>query len=263
MSEEGSSSSSDEEESLSDQDGDLDTTIGKGAANQDVAAAGKRRSDWQKSKPELFVAGPKDPSGKKAKRPHKGGKKPPKKDKIDAESHWDIDHLSSIQSVVDLQSILLKDSGSAWEDPVDHAVFKPKLSLENSEKITKDTVTLWEATGDKEAKYRCCTFTMNWPQKSAKRPSNAPLMTMMDEFHAMIHLSGHHREEGPFEALDYICVTEDEINSWDDKKLLQTHATHEIYVVPSDTSHKEKEFSKETCQWLGMNVYQTREVHGK
>ncbi|KAF8577377.1 hypothetical protein K439DRAFT_1622133 [Ramaria rubella] len=86
-------------------------------------------------------------------------------------------------------------------------------------------------------------------------------MTMMDEFHARIHISGHHREEGPFEALDYICVTEDEINSWDDKKLLQTHATHEIHVVPSDTSHKEKEFSKETCQWLGMNVYQTREVH--
>ncbi|KAF8585343.1 hypothetical protein K439DRAFT_1615989 [Ramaria rubella] len=274
--EEGSSSLSDEEESLSDQDGDLDTAIGKGAANQDVAAAGKRRSDQRKSKPELFVSGPKDPSGKKAKCPCKGGEKPPKKDKIDAvskevltdtddqmeeESCWDIDHLSSIQSVVNLQSILPKDSGSAWEDFVDHAVFKPKLSLENSEKITKDTVTLWEATGDKEAKYRCCTFTMNWPQKSAKRPSNAPLMTMMDEFHAMIHISGHHREEGPFEALDYICVTEDEINSWDNKKLLQTHATHEIHVVPSHTSHKEKEVSKETCQWLGMNVYQTREVH--
>ncbi|KAF8572970.1 hypothetical protein K439DRAFT_1625396, partial [Ramaria rubella] len=36
---EGSSSLSDEEESLSDQDGNLDTTVGKGAANQDVAAA--------------------------------------------------------------------------------------------------------------------------------------------------------------------------------------------------------------------------------
>ncbi|KAF8575631.1 hypothetical protein K439DRAFT_1623444 [Ramaria rubella] len=86
-------------------------------------------------------------------------------------------------------------------------------------------------------------------------------MTMMDEFHVMIHISGHHRKEGPFEALDYICVTEDEINSWDNKKLLQMHATHEINMVPSDTSRKEKEFSKETCQWLGMNVYQTCEVH--
>ncbi|KAF8574694.1 hypothetical protein K439DRAFT_1624130 [Ramaria rubella] len=86
-------------------------------------------------------------------------------------------------------------------------------------------------------------------------------MTMMDEVHAMIHISGHHREEGPFKALDYICVTEDEINSWDNKKLLQTHATHEIHVVPSNTSFKEKDFSKETCQWLGMNVYQTHEVH--
>ncbi|KAF8573448.1 hypothetical protein K439DRAFT_1625074 [Ramaria rubella] len=100
---------------------------------------------------------------------------------------------------------------------------------------------------------------MNWPQKSAKIPSNAPSMTMMDEFHAMIHISGHHCQEGPFEALDYICVTEDRINSWDDKK--QMHATHEIHVVPSDTSRKEKEFSGETCQWLGMIVYQTREVH--
>ncbi|KAF8573447.1 hypothetical protein K439DRAFT_1625073 [Ramaria rubella] len=141
--EEGSSSSSDEEESLSDQDGDLDTTVAKGAA-----AAGMKQTDRRKSKPELFIAGPKDPSGKKAKCPCKGGKKPPKKDKKDAvskevltdtddqmeeESRWDINHLSSIQSVVDLRSILPKDSSSAWEDPVDHAVFKPKLSLENSE----------------------------------------------------------------------------------------------------------------------------------
>ncbi|KAF8577233.1 hypothetical protein K439DRAFT_1622267 [Ramaria rubella] len=155
---------------------------------------------------------------------------------MEEESRWDIDHLSSIQSVVDLQSILPKDSGSAWEDPVDHAVFKPKLSLENSEKITKDTVTLWEATVCQETK-----------QRSFGNSSSSSMM-MMDEFHAMIHLSGHHHEEGPFEALDYICVTEDEINSWDDKKLLQTHATHEIHVVPSNTSHKEKEFSKETCQ---------------
>ncbi|KAF8576535.1 hypothetical protein K439DRAFT_1622777 [Ramaria rubella] len=134
--EEGSSSSSDEEESLSDQDGDLDTTVAKGAA-----AAGMKQTDRRKSKPELFIAGPKDPSGKKAKCPCKGGKKPPKKDKKDATqmTKWkrnlvgDINHLSSIQSVVDLRSILPKDSSSAWEDPVDHAVFKPKLSLENSE----------------------------------------------------------------------------------------------------------------------------------
>ncbi|KAF8582973.1 hypothetical protein K439DRAFT_1617881 [Ramaria rubella] len=202
--EEGSSSSSHEEESLSDKDGSLETAIGKGAANQDVAAA------------EPFVAGLKDPSGKKGKHPRKGGKKPSTKDKKDAvskevltdtdnqaeeESCWDFNHLCSIQSMVDLRSILPKDSSSAWEDPVDHGVFKPKLSLENSEKITKDTVT---ATGDKEAKYQHCTFTMNWPQKSAKRPSNTPSMTMMDEFHMMIQVSGHNCEEGPFEAL-HMC----------------------------------------------------------
>lgn len=75
-------------------------------------------------------------------------------------------------------------------------------------------------------------------------------------------MSGHNDASGPYSAGCCLSVLDTEVASWTLEELLQKHRKHDLHIVPQDPL-KPMEFNEETCQALGIDVYQPREVHGR
>jgi hypothetical protein len=80
------------------------------------------------------------------------------------------------------------------------------------------------------------------------------------EFMDLLNLSGHAGQE-PYQGSDYLCVTDTEVAGWDSNTLLQKHKHYNLHIIP-ENPEAPKSFSLETCQALGINVYQRRQLHG-
>ncbi|KAF8581162.1 hypothetical protein K439DRAFT_1619233 [Ramaria rubella] len=138
-------------------------------------------------------------------------------------------------------------------DPLVFAQLKPRLSLESrqGEEVHLELATVWGDTGDPSQPFVKRSFNLHWPTSS---------MNGIQDFCDMLEASGHNQEQGPYRSESCISVLDTTIVSWSDKKLLQMHKQFDIHVIPSQPPVKH-DFSIETCQNTGMNVYQMRQVH--
>ncbi|KAF8582109.1 hypothetical protein K439DRAFT_1618502 [Ramaria rubella] len=72
--------------------------------------------------------------------------------------------------------------------------------------------------------------------------------------------SGHNRDERPYKSHNCISVLDMTVASWSNEKLLKMHKDCNIHVIPSQPPAPQG-FNRQTCEKIGMNVYQTRQVH--
>lgn len=69
-------------------------------------------------------------------------------------------------------------------------------------------------------------------------------------------------EEGPHESSDYLAVLMSDFNNWAAGTKLDMHRKYNLHIIP-DEETTGKPFDVETCENLGINVHQWRDVHGK
>jgi len=77
----------------------------------------------------------------------------------------------------------------------------------------------------------------------------------------MVKNAGHTHDSTPHLATSCLSVTEETMNSWSREEFEANHRNYDIHVIP--TNPVVKGFNVETCEDLGINVYQLREVHGR
>jgi cellulose biosynthesis protein BcsQ len=83
----------------------------------------------------------------------------------------------------------------------------------------------------------------------------------MEELDALLELSGHNATDGPPLKYSVMTVLDTDIAAWPIDKLKKVHAEFNIHIVPSHP--KSGGFNARTCEALGINMDQTRQVHGK
>ncbi|KAF8576933.1 hypothetical protein K439DRAFT_1622480 [Ramaria rubella] len=166
-----------------------------------------------------------------------------------------VSDLSRMTSVGDVEfCTLVHVYQESPRDPLVFAQLKPRLSLESrqvSEEVHVELATVWEDTGDPSQPFVKHSFNLCWLTS---------LMNGIQDFRDMLEASGHNQEQGPYRSESCISVLDTTITSWSDEKLLQMHKQFDIHVIPSQLPVKH-DFSIETCQNTGMNVYQMRQVH--
>lgn len=84
----------------------------------------------------------------------------------------------------------------------------------------------------------------------------------MTELETLLELSGHNQVNGPGTSGSVFTVLDTDIATWPISKLRKVHADYDIHIVPADPSEP-MAFDARTCEALGINMDQPREVHGK
>jgi hypothetical protein len=79
---------------------------------------------------------------------------------------------------------------------------------------------------------------------------------------SLLVLSGHGDENGPWKSDCLLTVLDTDIATWPLTKLRDAHSTQDIHIVPADPSTP-MAFKASTCEALGINLEQSRQVHGK
>ncbi|KAF8575385.1 hypothetical protein K439DRAFT_1623621 [Ramaria rubella] len=155
-----------------------------------------------------------------------------------------VSDLSRMTSVGDVEfCTLVHVYQESPRDPLVFVQLKPRLSLESrqGEEVNLELATVWEDTGDPSQPFVKHSFNLRWPTS---------LMNGIQDFRNMLEASRHNQEQGPYRSESCLSVLDTTIASWSNEKLLQMHKP----PVKHD-------FSIETCQNTGMNVYQMRQVH--
>jgi ribosomal protein L13E len=83
----------------------------------------------------------------------------------------------------------------------------------------------------------------------------------MEELDALLELSGHNAADGPPLKYSVMTVLDTDIAAWPIDKLRKVHAEFNIHIVPSHP--RTTGFNARTCEALGINMDQSRQVHGK
>jgi hypothetical protein len=84
-------------------------------------------------------------------------------------------------------------------------------------------------------------------------------MAMLD---SLLDLSGHGDEKGPLESKSLLTVLDTDIAAWPVARLREVHRKQDIHIVPARPCTP-VDFKASTCQALGINLHQSRQVHGK
>ncbi|KAF8577667.1 hypothetical protein K439DRAFT_1621910 [Ramaria rubella] len=139
-------------------------------------------------------------------------------------------------------------------DPKNTTDWKLDLALLSTpnEPVHEELTRVWEDTGDPNQPFMRNSFTTHWPETS---------MPGLERFHDLLEASGHNRDERPYKSHNCISMLDTTVASWSNEKLLKTHKDCDIHVIPSQPSAPQG-FNRQTCEKIGMNVYQTRQVHG-
>jgi hypothetical protein len=84
----------------------------------------------------------------------------------------------------------------------------------------------------------------------------------MEELDTLLTLSEHNSAEGPRTSESVLRVLDTEIANWSLDQWQQAHAKHNIHIIPASPPEG-MTFSATTCEKLGIDIHQTRQVHGK
>jgi hypothetical protein len=84
-------------------------------------------------------------------------------------------------------------------------------------------------------------------------------MVMLD---TLIALSGHDGPNGPQNSDSVLTVLDTELATWPLTRLQDAHRKQDIHIVPANPSEP-MAFDSSTCEALGINMHQTRQIHGK
>lgn len=84
----------------------------------------------------------------------------------------------------------------------------------------------------------------------------------MDLLDKLLEESGHGAQYGPFKSTTVLSVLDTDIATWPIAKLRDVHSKKDIHIVPADPSTPIA-FKASTCEALGINLHQSRQVHGK
>lgn len=84
----------------------------------------------------------------------------------------------------------------------------------------------------------------------------------MEELDVLLGLSGHADANGPRISESVLTVLDTDIATWTIGKLREAHKYHEIHIVPANPT-KPRPFDSDTCEALGINMDQLRQVHCK
>ena len=87
-------------------------------------------------------------------------------------------------------------------------------------------------------------------------------MLFRSEFQEQLKLTGHDKDTGPTISRCCQMLLDTEVMSWSIEQLQENFGTYDLHVVPNEP-FTPKPLSEETCQSLGINIHQRREVHGK
>lgn len=79
---------------------------------------------------------------------------------------------------------------------------------------------------------------------------------------SLLELSGHTGQDGPPTSGSVLAVLDTDIEAWPVEKLREMHSKYDIHIVPKKP-RRPMDFDIKTCQALGINIDQLREVHGK
>lgn len=83
----------------------------------------------------------------------------------------------------------------------------------------------------------------------------------MDMLDKLLDRSGHYLPPGPFRSNAVLSVLDTEIATWPITRLREIHSKKDIHIVPKDPSTP-MAFTASTCEALGINLDQSRQVHG-
>jgi hypothetical protein len=79
---------------------------------------------------------------------------------------------------------------------------------------------------------------------------------------SLLVLSGHGDENGPRTSDSLLTVLDTDIATWSSAALRDAHSKHDIHIVPADPCSP-LAFKASTCEALGINLHQSRQVHGE
>jgi hypothetical protein len=79
---------------------------------------------------------------------------------------------------------------------------------------------------------------------------------------SLLVLSGHSDENGPRTSGSLLTVLDTDIATWSIAALRDAHHKCDIHIVPADP-HSPLAFTASSCEALGINLHQSRQVHGK
>ena len=85
----------------------------------------------------------------------------------------------------------------------------------------------------------------------------------MAQLDALLEISGHSSAKGPsLSGTSVLAVLDSDIMTWPVEKLKQMHSLYDIHIIPEQGT-KGLDFDIKSCEWLGLNIDQMRQVHGK
>ncbi|KAF8574752.1 hypothetical protein K439DRAFT_1624097 [Ramaria rubella] len=126
------------------------------------------------------------------------------------------------------------------------------LSMPNKP-VHEELTSIWKDTGNPNQPFVRNSFTTHWPETSVRMPG-------LKCFRDLLEASGHNRDERPYKSHNCISVLDTTVASWSNEKLLKMHKDCDIHVIPSQPPAPQG-FNHQTCEKIGMNVYQTCQVH--
>ncbi|KAF8581052.1 hypothetical protein K439DRAFT_1619362 [Ramaria rubella] len=143
--------------------------------------------------------------------------------------------------------ILAKAFAEPVLDPKNTTDWKLDLALLSTPSLT----SVWEDTGNPNQPFVRNSFTTHWPETS---------MAGLKHFRDLLEASGYNRDEKPYKSHNCISVLDMMVASLSHENLLKMHKDCDIHVIPSQPPAPQG-FNCQTCEKIGMNVYQTRQVH--
>ncbi|KAF8585367.1 hypothetical protein K439DRAFT_1616008 [Ramaria rubella] len=233
-------------------------TLPKKGAKRKGRGKGKGKEGKEKAKPKPNV--PKLPKSKPLVSESKEDKLAESSDvgRYDKEEEDFVLSASALCKLKAVRELDVKIPAKAYAepalDPKNTTDWKLDLALLGTpnEPVHEELTSVWEDTGNPNQPFVRNSVTTRWPETS---------MPGLEHFRDLLEASGNNRDERPYKSHNCISVIDTMVASWSNEKLLKMHKDCDIHVIPSQPPPLQG-FNCQTCEKIGMNVYQTRQVHG-